>query len=90
MRSHHQMKTKIEAAKNFYKSAKESSSNKKYEEESYKKVDHLLRCNGYSNPRDMSNSHLNVVPGPLKDSSSVCLKTTIHLGANFNKNPQVY
>ena len=68
------MRTKIEVARNFYKSARECSSSPELEEESYKIMDHLLRCNGYSNPRDMIKTHIKGISGPPMDSSSVSLK----------------
>ena len=57
-KSHHTLKTKSEVAKNFYRTAEQSSSSPSLVEESFKVVDNLLRCNGYSNPasflRDVS------------------------------------
>ena len=50
-RSHHPMKTKVEVARNFYKSANISSSSPELKEESYKVVDTLLSNNGYPDPR---------------------------------------
>ena len=74
IRSHHPLKTKIEVAKNFYRSAKKSSSSPEYEEESYKIVDHLLQCNGYSNPRQMISCHIKQSPNTInKASSTACL-----------------
>ena len=37
-------------------------------------MDNLLRCNGYSSPRDMMKTHIKGISGPTMDSSSVCLK----------------
>ena len=37
-------------------------------------MDNLLRCDGYSNPRDMMKTHIKGISGPPMDSSSVCLK----------------
>ena len=53
--SHHQMSTKIEVVKNFYKTADICSSHPEYVVTSFQKIDHLLRCNNYSNPRSMIN-----------------------------------
>ena len=50
-RSHHPMRTKIEVAKNFYKTANISSSSPELTEESYQVVDRLLMNNEYPNPR---------------------------------------
>ena len=50
------------------------SSSPELEEESYKIVDNLLRCNGYSSPRDMMKTHIKGISGPSMDSSSVCRK----------------
>ena len=50
------------------------SSSPELEEESYKIVDNLLRCNGYSSPRDMMKTHIKGISGTPMDSSSVCLK----------------
>ena len=74
LRSHHPMRTKIEVARNFYKSARECSSSPELKEESFKIADNLLRCNGYSNPRDIMKTHIKGISGPPMDSSSVCLK----------------
>ena len=74
LRSQHPMRTKIEVARNFYKSARECSSSPELEEESYKIVDNLLRCNGYSSPRDMMKTHIKGISVPPMDSLSVCLK----------------
>ena len=68
------MRTKIEVARNFYKSARECSSSPELEEESYKIVDNLIRCNGYSNPSDMMKTHTKGISGAPMDSSSVCIK----------------
>ena len=61
-------------ARNFYKSARECSSSPELKEESFKIADNLLRCNGYSNPRDIMKTHIKGISGPPMDSSSVCLK----------------
>ena len=61
-RSHHPMKTKVEVAKNFYRTADISSSSPEYKEESYQVVDHLLQCNGYSNPRELIDYRPKSVP----------------------------
>ena len=50
-KSHHPMKTKVEVARNFYKTANISSSSPELTEESYKVVDRLLVNNGYPDPR---------------------------------------
>ena len=51
-KSHHTMRTKVEVAKNFYRTAEQSSSSPELVEEYHLVVDNLLRCNGYSNPRE--------------------------------------
>ena len=56
--SHHPFKTKVEVIKQFYKIAASSSSTPEYVAESYTIIDHLLRCNGYSNPRQYLNYRL--------------------------------
>ena len=50
-KSHHPMKTKVEVARNFYKTANISSSSPEHVEESYRVIDKLLQNNGYPNPR---------------------------------------
>ena len=50
-KSHHPMKTKVEVARNFYKTANISSSSPELTEESYKVVDRLPVNNGYPDPR---------------------------------------
>jgi len=50
-KSHHPMRTKVAVAKNFYNSAKISSSSPEYIEESYQIIDRLLLNNGYPDPR---------------------------------------
>ena len=49
--SHHPLKRKVEVVRNFYKIAERSSSSQELAEESSTVIDHLLRCNGYANPR---------------------------------------
>ena len=49
--SHHPFKTKVEVIKQFYKTAEASSSSPAYADESKSVIDHLLQCNGYSDPR---------------------------------------
>ena len=51
-KSHHTMRTKIEVAKNFYRTTEQSSSSPELVEESRLVVDNLLRCDGYSNPHE--------------------------------------
>ena len=53
--SHHSFQTKVETIKQFYKTAEASSSSPEYAEESRRKIDYLLQCNGYSNPRQYIN-----------------------------------
>ena len=60
VRSHHPMRTKIEVTRNFYKSARES----------YKIVDNLLCCNGYSKTRDIMKIHIKGISGPSMESST--------------------
>ena len=75
-KSHHPLRTKVEVAKNFYRTARISSSNPEYLAESYGIVDHLLRCNGYSDPRQYINYNLKSVQRKPGDSNTktVCLK----------------
>ena len=54
-KSHHSFQTKVQTIKQFYKTAEASSSSPEYAEESKAMVDHLLQCNGYSNPRQYIN-----------------------------------
>ena len=70
VRSHHPMRTKIEVARNFYKSARECSSSPELEEESYKIVDNLLCCNGYSKTRDIMKIRIKGISGPSMESST--------------------
>ena len=72
-RSHHPFKTKLEVVKNFYKTA-EKSSTPQYLEESKQIVDHLLRCNGYSDPRQYLTLRHKVVSTKIKDVEMVNLK----------------
>ena len=51
-----------------------SSSHPEYEEESFKAVDHLLRCNGYANPRDMKDQKMKSREKQASDEKTVCLK----------------
>lgn len=76
--SHHQFKTKVEVAKNFYRTAEICSSCDEYLEESNMIVDKLLRCNGFDNPRSyidfksqkpLYSSNF----GQTSDQKSVCL-----------------
>ena len=53
--SHHPLSTKLETVKNFYKTAKNCSSNDAYTKESYRVVDKLLTHNSYQNPRQYIN-----------------------------------
>ena len=57
-RSHHPMKTKVEVARNFYKTASISSSSPELVEKSFQVIDRLLRNNGYPNPRQFVNQQL--------------------------------
>ena len=66
-KSHHPLKTKVEVAKNMYKTADISSSSLEYREESYGVVDYLLRCNGYANPRELITARIPSVSTRLKD-----------------------
>ena len=62
-KSHHPLKTKVEVTKNFYRVAERSSSSAELAEESFKIIDHLLRCNGYRNPRMFKDIQLPNVRG---------------------------
>ena len=70
------MKAKSEVAKNFYRTAEQSSSSPSLAEESFKVIDNLLRCNGYSNPREFLKKRFGVSSGydRNKQSGTVCLK----------------
>ena len=78
-KSHHKASTKLEVCKNFYKTARDCSSSPVYVEESYKIIDKLLLCNGYSEPRSYINSHVSPkitfrTPVPKTDNMRyVCL-----------------
>ena len=72
--SHHPYPTKLETAKNFYKTANICSSNNDYVEASYQKIDNLLRCNGYSNPRSMITQRIPKPQGHPSSTRLVCLK----------------
>ena len=72
-RSHHPFRTKVEVVKNFYRTA-ERSSTPDYVEESMQIVDHLLRCNGYENPRQYLTLRHKVISTKVGDESMVNLK----------------
>ena len=73
--SHHPFRTKVEVIKQFYKTAAESSSTPEYITESYTIIDHLLRCNGYSNPRQYIDHRLKgTCSNNLGSSKSAILK----------------
>ena len=73
--SHHPLKTKVEVVRNFYKTAERSSSLQELAEESSTVIDHLLRCNGYANPRLFRETNVRrpKLEGVKKDET-VCLK----------------
>ena len=60
----------MEVAKNLYRTAEQSSSSPELAEESRMVVDNLLRCNGYSNPREFITTHRGVSTGFKKDKES--------------------
>ena len=64
-RSHHPMKTKVEVARNFYKTACTNSSSPSFTEESYRVIDKLLENNGYINPRQFISYKLKGVRSQL-------------------------
>ena len=70
--SHHPLKMKVEVIKNFYRTAEKSSS-PELVEESFQVVDHLLRCNGYQNPRELTSRRLKGYRPPV-NTKSVILK----------------
>ena len=70
--SHHPLKMKVAVIKSFYRTAEESSS-PEFVEEFFQVVDHLLRCNGYSNPRELLSFHLKGYQPP-ENTKSVSLK----------------
>ena len=74
-KSHHPLRTKVEVAKNFYKTAEKSSSSVDLAEESKSLVDKLLLCNGYTDPRTFIKTH---TPTPnmsyISMEEKVCLK----------------
>ena len=57
-----------------YQTAKTCSSDPDQEEYSYKLVDHLLRCNGYANPREMKEQKLKPLEQSESQDGKVCLK----------------
>ena len=75
LKSHHPLRTKVEVAKNFYKTVERSSSSSDLAEESKLIIDNLLRLNGYEDPRSFIKTH---IPTPKMDYVSmddkVCLK----------------
>ena len=74
-RSHHPMKTKVEVARNFYKTASISSSSPDFTEESYRVIDKLLENNGYANPRQFIDYKLKTVRTQQDpDAKTVTLK----------------
>ena len=74
-KSHHPLRTKVEVAKNFYKTAERSSSSSDLAEESKLVTGNLLRANGYEDPRSFIKTR---IPTPKMDYVSmddkVCLK----------------
>ena len=95
-KSHHPLKTKIEVIKNFYRAAEMSSSSLEYAEESFQVVHHLLRCNGYTNPRQMQLTRMTGLGMP-KNTSNVMLKhfkchvkTALHIRACIKGNTQIH
>ena len=66
-KSHHPLKTKVEVTKNFYRVAERSSSSAELAVESFKIIDHLLRCNGYRNRRMFKDIQLPNVDGYSKN-----------------------
>ena len=96
-RSHHSMKTKVEVARNFYKTANISSSSPELTEESYKVVDtlqsgwHITRQQWIPWPETVLG-----VPCGGQWSKTFCWttlshsKTTLHVGGNFIKDHQIY
>ena len=74
-KSHHPLRTKVEVAKNFYKTAEKSSSSVDLAEQSKSLVDKLLLCNGYTDPRTFIKTH---IPTPnmsyISMEEKVCLK----------------
>ena len=64
------MRTKVEVAKNFYRTVEQSSSSPELAEESRMVVDNLLRCNGYSNPREFIATRRGISTGFKKDKES--------------------
>ena len=77
-KSHHPLKTKIEVIKNFYRAAEMSSSSPEYAEASFQVVDHLLRCNGHTNPRQMQLTRMTDL-GIHKNTSSVMLTLSLRM-----------
>ena len=74
-KSHDPLRTKVEVAKNFYKTAEKSSSSVDLAEQSKSLVDKLLLCNGYTDPRTFIKTH---IPTPnmsyISMEEKVCLK----------------
>ena len=74
-KSHDPLETKVEVTKNFYGVAERSSSSAELAEESFKIIDHLLRCNGYKSPRMFKDIQLPNVGGiSRKKDDTVYLK----------------
>ena len=74
-KSHHPLRTKVEVAKNFYKTAEKSSSSVDLAEESKSLVDKLLLRNGYTDPRTFIKTHI-LTPNMsyISMEEKVCLK----------------
>ena len=70
--SHHPLKMKVEVIKNFYRTVEKSSS-LELMEESFQVVDHLLWCNSYQNPRELTSRCLKGYRPP-GNTKSVILK----------------
>ena len=75
--SHHPLQTKVEVVRNFYKTAERSSSSQERAEESSTVIDHLLRCNGYANPRLFRETKVRTPKQEgVKKDETVCLKVS--------------
>ena len=71
--SHHSTTTKVQTVKQFYKTAKATSSTPALAEESYKTIDHLLLNNGYKDPRSLSRTRVSSTNHKNTDTVSLTI-----------------
>ena len=82
--SHHPQSTKVNTIKNFYNTAATCSSTSEYTEQSKQKIDHVLRCNGYSNPRSNENTRIKSFNKPNNHEKCVYMKIP-YLSENISR-----